>query len=808
MSMTTLKILQFVGMFAAYSAVTVWLPSVMFRSLLQNRRLSERFMMCYTFGNFYIINLVFVVQLLHISNRFTLILVTLLPSMFIWKRVNHVPLKEKALRLGKIGKKMIQGKLGIHTVTHQILFEMGRKGKAFAKVFDLVVVRNPVEWLALAAVIAAVLWVYGRQIMLVYGYCASDVPVHMSWINQMSRGNLFSSGVYPFGFHCMVYYLHEVFGFDVYVLMCEFFCVEVFYAHLVLLVGLKLLCKSTYFPYIGVLIYVLGGFWSDGSYLRYYSSLPQEFGMIFIVPSIYFLIHFFQIPKAELRKKETYYQLACFAMAFALTLIIHFYGTMIAGLCCVGIGLGYFFRFFRKEYFCRIMATGIISVVVAVLPMGIAFATGTPLEGSLRWGMSILESSEDKTEQTVTVEESSESDEESLDEQDEESLGELDEDSSGELDEDSSGELDEDSSGENSMTENPEQSGSLAGDEQQTSNEVVKRPVFERVKERTLSLLMRMSYNITQFVIYNRQTPFGIEVGYWVMGAVAVLFPLGLLFLLYRRIDYAGLLFSVGAYMGILTMLLSAKALGLPTLMDASRCGIYYAYLLISVLTLFCDACVYFASLRIVFIRNFTSLVVSILIGVTLIRSGWLKGQGGGSAFVTNGAVVCWDNIIYENEDWNWTIVSANDETQVVLDHGWHYETIDFLREMEYLEPDTELTLPTEVIYIFIEKIPVSYLESYSESGQSVSIRGAMRSLPGGSGISMYKGENRWIVMSRMYYWAQAFSKMYPNELQVYYETGDFVCYKIEQNTYHLYNFAIDYGYNTVVMETAEEEQE
>ena len=65
MSMTTLVILQFVGIFAAYTGLTVLLPAVMFRRVLRGRRLSEQFLMCYTFGNFYIINIVFAVQLLH-----------------------------------------------------------------------------------------------------------------------------------------------------------------------------------------------------------------------------------------------------------------------------------------------------------------------------------------------------------------------------------------------------------------------------------------------------------------------------------------------------------------------------------------------------------------------------------------------------------------------------------------------------------------------------------------------------------------------------------------------------------------------
>ena len=65
-------------------------------------------------------------------------------------------------------------------------------------------------------------------------------------------------------------------------------------------------------------------------------------------------------------------------------------------------------------------------------------------------------------------------------------------------------------------------------------------------------------------------------------------------------------------------------------------------------------------------------------------------------------------------------------------------------------------------------------------------------------------------AMSRMYYWAQAFMELYPNEMKVYYEDNKFICYKIEQNMYHQYDFAIDYRYNQNKMqdETAEDTQD
>ena len=79
---------------------------------------------------------------------------------------------------------------------------------------------------------------------------------------------------------------------------------------------------------------------------------------------------------------------------------------------------------------------------------------------------------------------------------------------------------------------------------------------------------------------------------------------------------------------------------------------------------------------------------------------------------------------------------------------------------------------------------------------REVSQEGARKPLSDKPGILPYLEEDRWITMSHMYYWAQAFKELYPNEMEVYYESDDFVCYRVRQNEYSLYNFAIDYGYN------------
>ena len=766
MSMTTLVILRFAGIFAAYTGLTVLLPAIMFRRILAGRGLSEQFLMCYTFGNFYIINIVFAVQLLHISGFWTLVLFTAVPGILIWSRVNRVSLRELCMKTGIVCKKILQGSMGIKG----FLYRVKNRGMAVLKkavwLFYCEVVCNTLQWILAGAVIAALFWIYGRQLVLTYGYRASDIPVHLNWINQMSRGNLFASGVYPFGFHCMVYYLHAVFGFDTYVILCVFYLVQVFFIHIVLLAMLKLLCRSLYLPYAGIMVYILGSFWARQTYSRFGSSLPQEFGMIFVIPSVYFLIRFFQTEKKNLKNRETKLILGCFALAFSLTLAIHFYGTMIAGLCCIGIAVGFCTRFLNKEYFRRIMLTGIISVFLAVLPMGIAFAGGTPLQGSLGWGLSVINGDSSDTEDT--------SENEAAQKQAMEEMAAR-------------------------LIENTQNSNSESAQtgEIPIITEAPKHSLTDKAREipkKMKNLREMMIRRIQEFIINSQEQ----WCAYAVLAGIAVLILLGLMFIILRRITYGEMLMSAGFCMGILTLLLCAGNLGLPVLMDPARCSIYYVYLLIVSITVLGDGLLYLIFMpRILTIpRNVVSFILTVSMAAGMIHQGLVKTPDFISDYVSNGAFTCLTNIIKENKDETWTIVSANDETQMGLDHGWHYETITFLRKQEHINKDTKLIIPTEKVYFFIEKIPLNYSVVYSGSGQSISKKGASQSLPNSGGIGMYQGEGRWILMSRMYYWAQAFMEMYPNEMKVYYESEDFVCYVISQNMYHQYNFAIDYGYN------------
>ena len=134
--------------------------------------------------------------------------------------------------------------------------------------------------------------------------------------------------------------------------------------------------------------------------------------------------------------------------------------------------------------------------------------------------------------------------------------------------------------------------------------------------------------------------------------------------------------------------------------MDGARCSIYYVYLLpVAALTALADGLLY----MVLPLRKLR------LVRICCVAGCYGSGSDGNvpesydqtirispAGFVMNGAITCLSNIIHENEDKTWTIVSANDETQMGLDHGWHYETITFLRGMETLEKNTKVIIPTE----------------------------------------------------------------------------------------------------------------
>jgi hypothetical protein len=541
-----------------------------------------------------------------------------------------------------------------------------------------------------------------------------------------------------------------------------------------LLFFLKACLKSGYLAYLGTAVYAAGNLFQWNTYYRFGASLPQEFGMIFILPAVYFGFAYFKT-----RKK---WCLAGFAMSFSLTLAVHFYGTMIAGLFCLAMALGFFFRFFQRKYFVPIVVTCLISVAAAVAPMAIAYATGTPLQGSLGWGLGVINSGsgEDSSEESETTESDS-------------MVAGGTTESSGAADEMIPQDTASYHAAENQAASEESAAGRTIAERVETLGQRTSVEVLQ-LKQKVLALVDKICSRLGENIFtYDNWYSYGS-----VFGSIAACFLLAVIDLLLRENDQAGRLFTVGWFLIFMSLLLVAGSIGLPKLMDGNRSSIYYAYMLPVLWCFVVDGILVLAG-RLLHWRGFCRAAAFVLTLVTAffaVENDMVKACYQYEAYETNEAVTCLTNIIREHEDWTWTICSANDELRMGEDYGYHYETITFLREIENIGRLAGVTIPTKYTYFFVEKIPLDYSNPYAGSGQSISEEGAMRELPTGSGLAPYKQENRWIVMSRMYYWCEAFMEMYPENMTVYYETDNFICYQLEQNIDHLFELGIDYGYN------------
>ena len=715
MSMKMLTVLQIAGILAAYLSVTMIAPWILLRKRLTNRKLSVSLMACFLCGNFYIINLAILLQLLHISYRSTLIIGSLIPfgfKVFVRYRESFTLSLERGTRRIRI---VSEGELGLKTQ----LYRIGKKLQTLSSGLLR-------EWMAphwpdiilTLGIAGLLLYIYGTNAVNVYGYGASDIVVHNYWINELGKNNIFTAGIYPFGFHVLIYYLHAVFGIPTYVLLRVFYVVQVLLIHLVLLLFLRAVCKSKYAPYIGTFLFAAADVFSQNAYSRYYSSLPQEFGMVFILPSVYFAIAFFQERESSFRERKS--SLVIFAIGISMTLAVHFYDAIIAAFFCAGLAIGFCFRCFRWRNLKKIVLAGIIGIAIATVPMGAAYIMGTPLQGSLYWGMSVMSSDED------------DADEESNQDKEPETIA-------------------------------------------------------------NLGISLREALHNLQDKVRNYVAKGNDATAWFMLGSTAMLFILGIVWLILKRKEYGGILISVSMFMMLLFLFQDAADTGLPQLIAVPRYSIYIAYGLGAVWALVADALLFllFREKKSIHVGSLAALtLVCIAVVMDGIRNPLILGGQ-----EPNDAVVCLTNIIHENRGGgSWTICSANDERQMALDYGNHYELIDFLREMDNIKINTSLTVPTKTVYFFVEKVPIRAEEK--DRGRTVSPEGAEKELPKGTEISIYAGESRWVVMSHFYYWAQAFQSLYPNEMEVYYETDEFVCYRVKQNEYSLYNFAIDYGYN------------
>lgn len=161
--------------------------------------------------------------------------------------------------------------------------------------------------------------------------------------------------------------------------------------------------------------------------------------------------------------------------------------------------------------------------------------------------------------------------------------------------------------------------------------------------------------------------------------------------------------------------------------------------------------------------------------------------------------VLVTDKIMKTFPQYSYTIVSMNGGLYQLTEGGIHEEIFTFVQNIE----EKEYVLPTEYIFLCVEKMPVVYSKyfyggpswlarknenacrNFDVQGRPESSReAAQRSIsyleiPFDNYIDR---DMRTVLNSKVYAWYQEFREIYPVETNIYYEDEEFICYMIHQN--------------------------
>lgn len=794
MSLELTTIIEMIQVFFAYAFLVLLAPYIVCKAYLQKKTLHQRFIICTLIGNFYIVNIVFLMFILHIPNRISLYALSIVPAVIAWYKINHPDVRGFFIAIYQSVTRLFLEEAKIHTLWQNLSSEPKRRIKAFFKGLCSHALHHIFEWGMLLGLFAFNIYFYGFQTVNRYSYGTSDMVVHHYWVNQMDEGNIFCKGIYPFGFHNILYFIHNFFDISTLSIFRVFGVIETLYIYLMIYVLLRKICRSRYIPIIGIFIFTLPDLFETQGIMRYQFALPQEFGMIFLYPCAYFLIEFFRRKKEELAiEKElkaqnklytwlALYQirpstrsLVLFAISFSLTLSAHFYITIVAFVLCFAVAVAYFPIVFHYRYFLSIAVAGILSLFSAILPMAIFFAGGTPLQGSLGWALEVIASN---SESAQAPEEDKKLDKYKVGEGDGFTVYDV-------------------SNAPSSLLASPAPTTSVTKEPQKNQPSLQERLITKAkvIEKKFISFQKKVLENLTS--VYNQKA-----FAKFLLYGTEAMFVIAVLLILLRRKFYYRNILSMGIYLFFIIIMYCATDFSLPSPMDQTRTRIFAAYAAPVFCAVVLDIAyvILFRPFRYHRITEFCPIAIAIGMTYLIIAGDFIKPLSLEFAIQASGEMYCNYSIMKEYPDKKWTVVTSTNSLQLILNKGWHYEVCTFLKKMHNMNNDTTVTIPTKYVFFYIEKYPIQYgvansvTDDFLNLGYISEEDAAMPAIYEGSGA--YGVENRKILESKLFYWAKAFEEKYPQEFQVYYEDETFICYRIIQNEYNLYNFAIDYGFN------------
>ncbi len=788
-------IVEFIKVLSGYIFLMYLWPSVIFRKKLSGKSLTFQFAFCSTVSILLSNTIILGLGLFHILNEGIV--------RWIYYGIFFLSIfKEKELRRHIFAhiKRTLSGTQGWKL----LIFRQAESLKiiivnSFQQLNKKIKGRR-IEYgiLFVLIVFAVAYFSYGAFQCHSYGW--GDMYVHHAWIYGLKEGKIFSAGIYPEAMHCFIYCMNDLFGISVY--SCMMFLGEIHVSALLLAIYcfLREVMKSKYTVYL-----VLAAFLTidmvcvDEIYgmSRMQYTIPQEFGLYTQFLCALYLVRFLRRNPEEGKAKRKVWNddLFLFMTSLAASLAIHFYVTMMAFFLCAAIAIFGIVKVFRKENFKSLVIAVLAGMIISAAPMVLAYASGIPLQGSLNWGMNVMngtDTKEGRTQQVQSIVNENNAETSSQNESESQSSESIQQESG--------------VTSSQSVTSEEKQ-------QKETSDASVQKQASQKKSRKTIWEYMKMVYK------YGYAQLYGDTRARWLLGFTLIAGILSAINWIITAIRFRKLPFEL--YLGITAasvifmILYAAPFLGLPEIIAGARLCLTEQVLLLSMMALPADEVLFAIGRR----RMACILPYLSVLGVAAIYAGTnYFGVYHGYLYYEltryNSVVNLTNRIASEYPKQRYTIISTTDEIYQVIESGWHEEILDFY----YKSKLEKYYIPTEYLFFYVEKNPIQYAQYhffagprwlaqkkysqyYKYSNAVISEGSAIKSskisedvlgeplTDMGKASDAYSNlKNRTILESELYFWCQDFKARLPYEIQVYYEDEDVVCYMIKQNPEHLYN--------------------
>ena len=788
-------IVEFIKVLSAYIFLLYLWPSVIFRKKLSGKSLTFRFAFCSTVSILLSNTIILGLGLFHILNEWIV--------WWIYYGIFFLSIfKEKELRRyifahikrtlsGTQGWKLLifRQAEGLKIIIVNSFQQLNKKIKGRRIEYGILFV---------LIVFAVAYFSYGAFQCHSYGW--GDMYVHHAWIYGLKEGKIFSAGIYPEAMHCFIYCMNDLFGISVY--SCMMFLGEIHVSALLLAIYcfLREVMKSKYTVYL-----VLAAFLTidmvcvDEIYgmSRMQYTIPQEFGLYTEFLCALYLVRFLRRNPEEGKAKRKVWNddLFLFMTSLAASLAIHFYVTMMAFFLCAAIAIFGIVKVFRKENFKSLVIAVLAGMIISAAPMVLAYASGIPLQGSLNWGMNVMngtDTKEGRTQQAQSI--ASENNAETSSQNESESQ--------------SSESIQQESGVQSSQSVTSEEK-----QQTETNDALEQEQTSQKKSRKTIGEYIKMVYK------YGYAQLYGDTRAKWLLGFTLIAGILSVINWIitavrFRKLPFE-LYFGITAASIIFMILYAAPFLGLPEIIAGARLCLTEQVLLLSMMALPADEVLFAIGRR----KMACILPYLSVLGVAAIYAGTnYFGVYHGYLYYEltryNSVVNLTNRIASEYPKQRYTIISTTDEIYQVIESGWHEEILDFY----YKSKLEKYYIPTEYLFFYVEKNPIQYAQYhffagprwlaqkkysqyYKYSNAVISEGSAIKSskvsedvlgeplTDMGKASDAYSNlKNRTILESELYFWCQDFKARLPYEIQVYFEDEDVVCYMIKQNPEHLYN--------------------